>query len=204
LLARGLSSPGDLTFMLGQAAVQGFADRVRLLLAHGVAPDGTNHYNRRSHVENALLDGHAEIARQLIAAGATWPTFADHERFRIAVLANDEAEARRVLAASPTANTNSGTLIATAKHGRLASLRLALTLGVPIDGLDAQGLTALHHAARGGQLEAVRALVEHGASLTIRDPRYGGTPLGHAKHFASRWPTAHAAEIVDFLAQRSP
>ena len=67
---------------------------------------------------------------------------------------------------------------------------------------DADGLTALHHAARQGHLDVVRALVAHGASTTVRDPQYGGTALGHARHFNARWPRSHGAEIVALLERR--
>jgi hypothetical protein len=189
LLARGLTAERE--FLLGQAAVQGFDDRVRLLLEAGTSADGRNTYNKRTHLENALLEGHAEIARMLTDAGATPPSLNDRDRFRIAVLAGDEPEARRLLGDSPDA------LHAAARHGRLKALQLGLALGLPIDGRDRQGLTALHHAARAGHLEIVRELVARGASLVVRDPMYNGTPLGHARHFASRWP--HSADVVAFL-----
>lgn len=168
LFARGLTS--DLTFLLGQAAVQGFTERVQLLLAHGAPADGRNYYNKRTHLENALREGHAEIARILVDAGAP-------------VLGEE---------VTPT-------LAAAARHGRLDALRLALSQGAPIDAVDHGGLTALHHAARSGHLPIVRELVSRGASTTIRDPQYDGTPLGHARHFASRWPGEQRAEIVAFL-----
>ena len=150
-------------------------------------------------MENALLEGHTEIARLLTAAGAAAAALDEHEQFRVAVLANDEEAARRILVASPTAGTESAALIAAARHGRLDALELGLALGLPIDGRDADGLTALHHAARNGHLEVVRALVAHGASTAVRDPRYGGTALGHARHFAERWPRPHGAEIMAVL-----
>jgi ankyrin repeat protein len=199
LLARGLSSAADLDLLLGQAAVQGFTDRVRLLLASGASPDGRSRYNHRTHLEAALLEGHAEIARLLMSAGAAAPALTDNERFRVAVLANDAAEAKRILATSPSANTEPGALLAAARHGRLDAVELCLALGLPINGRDAQGLTALHHAARSGHLEVVRELVARGASVVVRDPIYDGTALGHAKHFAARWPRPHGAEIIALL-----
>lgn len=192
LLARGLSSARDLEYLLGQAAVQGFVERVQILLAHGAAADGRNRYNGRTHLENALLQGHADIAGQLIAANAPAPVFAERERFCVAVLANDAAAARGL---EPTAEP----LCAAARHGRLDAVELALSLGAPIDGRDANGLTALHHAAQSGHLAIVRTLVERGASCSVRDPLYDGTALGHARHFAARWPREDGAEIVAFL-----
>ncbi len=199
LLGRGLSSAPELDFLLGQAAVQGFVERVRLLLAHGAGADGRNRYNGRTHVENAVLEGHTEIAGLLIAAGARSPALREHERLRVAVLAMNEAEAHRILVASPSARAEPGALLAAARHGRLDALELGLALGLPIDGRDPAGLTPLHHAARNGHLGVVRELVARGAALDIRDPRYDGTALGHARHFAARWPRPHAAAIVACL-----
>lgn len=52
--------------------------------------------------------------------------------------------------------------------------------------------TALHHAVDSGRLDAVRVLVDAGASLEIRDRIYGGTPLDWAEHLGR-------PEIADFL-----
>jgi hypothetical protein len=202
LLARGLTS--DLDYLLGQAAQQGFEERVALLLAHGAAPGGRNHYNRRTHLENALLEGHGAIARMLFAAGASAPSLTDEERFQVAVVANDAAEALRILGTYPLANERPGALIAAARHGRLDAVKLALQLGVPIDGVDHGGLTALHHAAQKAHLEVVRLLLDEGASRTIEDPVYHGTPLGHARHFARRWPHRDAAAVVALLESTQP
>lgn len=197
LLARGLTR--DLDFLLGQAVQQGFVARVELLLAHGASADGRHHYNKRAHLENALLEGHAGIARMLERAGASPITLGGREAFRAAILRGDESEARTLLAAHPEAARDAGTLTAAARHGNLAAVKLALALGVELDAVDREGLTALHHAARSGHVEVVRELIAAGASLAIRDPQYGGTPLGHAMHFAERWPSAGRDQAVAVL-----
>jgi uncharacterized protein len=202
LFARGLTS--DIDFLLGQAAQQGFEDRVALLLAHGAAPGGRNHYNKRTHLENALLEGHLSIAAQLERAGAQLATFTGADAFRAECLRGDAVEARRLVAVDPTVAKNAGTLAAAARHGRLDALVLALSLGAPIDAVDHGGLTALHHAARAGHLEIAEELVSRGASLAIKDPQYGGTALGHARHFASRWPAPGRDAVVAFLSGVGP
>ncbi len=64
-----------LDYLLGQAAQQGFTKRVALLLQHGADPNGRNHYNRRTHLENALLSGHREHRRTPgTPGGAVSPT----------------------------------------------------------------------------------------------------------------------------------
>jgi ankyrin repeat protein len=193
------SGPSTLDYLLGQAAQQGFTDRVRLLLAHGARPDGRNYYNRRPHLDNALLEGHTDIAELLAKAGAAPAELTPAEAFRAAVLRADEPEARRLLAAHPEAAADPGTLAAAARHGKLPALRLALDLGLPIDAAPHDGKTALHAAAQAGQLAAAKELVARGAALDLRDPVYGGTPIGHANHFAERWPARGCAEIREFL-----
>lgn len=199
LLAHGLSSQPDLDFLLGQAAMQGFTERVRLLIAQNVGVDGRNRYNGRTHVENALLEGHRDVARLLIAAGAEAPSFDVQDRFRAAVLAGEAVNARDIVVASPDVGARSDAVIAAARHGNVEAIELGLALGIPIDRADKSGMTALHHAARGGHLDAVRVLVAHGASTTIRDRQYDGTALGHARHFNARWPRPHGAEVEAVL-----
>lgn len=203
LLARGLRATSDLDFLLGQAAVQGFAARARLLLAHGAAADGRSRYNHRTHRENALLEGHGALADLLAAAGAAAPSFDAKDALRVAVLAGDAGAARGLVAATPGLARDGAALRAAARHDRLEALELGLDLGLPIDDADHQGLTALHHAARAGHLRIAQRLVERGASLAVRDRLYRGTPLGHAEHFGARWPRPHGDALVAFLRARS-
>jgi len=192
-----------LDYLLGQAAQQGFTDRVALLLKHGAAPDGRNQYNKRSHLENARLNGHLEIAKMLESHGATALQLTGEEQFRAACLAGDEPEARRLLAVHPGARGQPGTLTAAADHGKLPAVRLALSLGLPIDGAAGDGFTPLHHAARAGQLAVAQELVARGAPLSARDRIYGGTPLNHASHFLEGWPTPARKQTADFLLRQT-
>jgi hypothetical protein len=193
------SQDSVLDYLLGQAAQQGFTARVALLLQHGADPDGRNHYNKRTHLENARLNGHPDIAALLQGRGAKPAQLTGEEQFRAAVLAGDGEEARRLLAAHPAAANDPGTLGAAAEHGNLAAVRLALDLGLAIDGAGRDGFTPLHQAARAGQLAVAKELVARGAPLDKRDVVYGGTPLNHAEHFLSGWPTTEREQIVAFL-----
>lgn len=65
---------------------------------------------------------------------------------------------------------------------------------------DADGATALHHAAERGNLELARALCDVGAELDAVD-RFGETPLARALH-AGPWKPAPAMEVVDLLRER--
>ena len=186
-------------YLLGQAAHMGFRDRVALLLQHGADANGRNHYNKRPHLENALLNGHQDIARVLEAAGAAAPVLTGEEQFRVACLAGVEPEARRLLAAHPAARNDPATLCTAAQHGLLPALRLGLDLGLPIDGAGRDGFTPLHLAAREGRLEAARELVARGAPLDARDKLYGGRPVDPADHFQNSWPTPARQQTLDYL-----
>ena len=196
------SETGEATifeYLLGQAADMGFRDRVALLLRHGADANGRNHYNKRPHLENALLRGHQEIARLLEAAGAVPPALTGEEQFRVACLAGDEPEARRLLTAHPAARNDPATLCTAAQHGLLPALRLGLDLGLPIAGAGRDGFTPLHLAAREGRLEAARELVARGAPLDARDKLYDGRPVDHADHFQNSWPTPGRQQTLDYL-----
>ncbi|WP_127587935.1 ankyrin repeat domain-containing protein [Paenibacillus koleovorans] len=80
-------------------------------------------------------------------------------------------------------------LTAAAMYSAGDTLALALLLrrgDVALDAYSPAGFhahaTPLHQAVAAGSLEAVRLLVDAGASLAIRDHIYGGTPLGWAEH----------------------
>jgi len=51
-----------------------------------------------------------------------------------------------------------------------------------VDGVDADGSTALHEAAYSGRADSVRHLLARGADPGRRDNRFDGTPLGWCRH----------------------
>ncbi|MGW5363534.1 ankyrin repeat domain-containing protein [Actinopolymorpha pittospori] len=68
------SPTGMVEEQLRWAAAHGMVERVRLLLAHGVDPDGRGYhpaYGDRTALALALGSGHREVARELVRAGAT-------------------------------------------------------------------------------------------------------------------------------------
>jgi ankyrin repeat protein len=64
----------------------------------------------------------------------------------------------------------------------LATMQLALAIGVDIDAVDDNGETAMHTAAYKNRAEPIKLLAEKGASIEIwnRENRYGSTPLAIA------------------------
>ncbi|HKA44867.1 MAG TPA: ankyrin repeat domain-containing protein [Burkholderiales bacterium] len=209
LLARGLREQVRLDYLLGASVKQGVADRVALLLAHGASPNGRDFYNKRTHLENALLRGHDLIAKMLVNHGAAAPSFSPGEGLRVACLRGHEEQIRHLTTAALEGRDDEATLVVAAQHGNLRAVRLCLdVLGVPVDATNDDGLTALHTAAGNGQRLVVDELLSRGASLTIRDPVHRGTPTDHARWVARTWPSPERADVARVLeaaaAQRPP
>lgn len=84
-------------------------------------------------------------------------------------------------------------LPAAAMAGDLDAVLRLLDLGLPVDGVDAQGCSALLRAAGGGHAEIAQRLLERGAQPTAR-ARTGATPLSAAI-------SMRHAPVVDALLQ---
>src|SRR5204863_6635738 len=92
---RAASVRDYLQLNLEWAAEHGFVERVRLLLDHGVDPNGRSHYRAedgRSAYQLAEGAGNREIAELLLAAGAQPREFAPLDRFVAACMRADRAE----------------------------------------------------------------------------------------------------------------
>lgn len=192
-----------LDYLLGVSVRQGFQDRVALLLLHGASAEGRDYYNHRTHHENALLDGHSQIAELLVRHGAQPAILTPAEQLRAAFLRADAAEVRRLTADGVEGRDDAATVIAAAQHGRLAALRMLLEAGAAASSTTPKGIPALHVAAEHGHRLVAEELLAHGASLEARDPVYGGTPLGRVTWFLRRRPTPEREETQRFLVARS-
>ena len=69
-----------------------------------------------------------------------------------------------------------------ASKGDLYEIQRLVSLGIPINGSDYHGRTALHLAASEGQVKAVELLCKAGASLEAQD-KWKMTPMQTAQHF---------------------
>ena len=69
-----------------------------------------------------------------------------------------------------------------AQNHATESVRALLDAGVPIDTRGDMGETALHWACWKGYADLAEVLVERGASLTVEDAQYHGTPPGWFGH----------------------
>ncbi len=172
--------------LLIRAAHAGFADRVRLLLAHGVNPAGigTQHPGGRAPIDEAVLLGHREVVELLAAAGAQ-PRGDDVDRLISACMAGDRAETEALLAADPTLVERAiarepAQLALAAEQERVDAVELLIELGFDLNAGYWRG--PLHEAAMRGNLEIIRLLIERGADPNLRDRGYEATPRGWAEH----------------------
>lgn len=181
------SIPAMLAMQLQYAATRNMPARVRLLLDHGVDPDGqSGHpaFEGRSPVELALRCGAQEIVAMLDGAGASPPELDGDQRFVAACMTGDAAEARRLLDADPATierlEAAEAPTVLAASAGNVAALRLMVELGCDVDAVSR--ISALHEAASNGDRTTVQALLELGADPNVRDTEFDAPPLGWARH----------------------
>jgi ankyrin repeat protein len=190
---------------LGWAARRNMPDRVRLLLDHGVDPNGPRTCypmgQARNALEVALFSGHEEVAAILVAAGATTPSLDPVEQCVAACMAADRAEVDRLRQADAdvverTRNQHPGLVGRAADLGHTEAVRLLVEVGFDVEGGPGNE-HPLHWAAFRGSLDTVQALVELGADTTRVDDRFDATPRGWADH-------AGHHEIADYLRSVEP
>ena len=138
-------------------------------------------------LDQAALSGAADLARQLLDAGARL-------RLPAAVALDRPHDVERLLAQEPDAlrpGARWGRLILRAAESSSAAVVGALlahgaSVHVRDDSRTAvdntHGYTPLHAAAFAGNLGAVRELLRHGASPSVREDKWWGTPAGWANH----------------------
>jgi ankyrin repeat protein len=195
LLAPALESPREMLEDALKAAVShGYAHRTRLLLDHGVDPNGygTRHriYHGRAPLEEAALRGHPEIVAMLEQAGAG-NDLDDVDVFVCAATAGDRDRTEEMLRTDPSLRERAMArrpeqIVGAAGSDRVASVGLLIDLGFDVNAVDRTTplhVTALHEAAHRGNMAMIRLLIDHGADPNVRDSGYDATPAGWAEHF---------------------
>lgn len=177
-----------------------FAERVELLLAHGVDPDGrgTQHPALRGKrpLERARESGASRIEAMLLAAGAE-PVASDAVDDLLAACARGDAElvdrlsahAPELLARHPDA------LIDAADRGNAPGVEQLARVGYDVN--RDVGRTALHVAAYNDHRAVCELLVRLGGDLTVRDHSFNATPADWAAH-------AHNDELAEWLRPPAP
>jgi ankyrin repeat protein len=176
------------------AAESGKAERVELLLRHGVDADGLGTRHPILHGQNAcalaVRNGNGRVAELLAAAGATAPQLDPVDELLAACMRGDEPRCRELLDADPglaaaAAGREPGQLRLAAELGRLDAIGLLAGLGFDVND-PREDATALHLAAFTGNRELVDLLLSLGADPTLRDRSFDATPAGWARHAQHR------------------
>ncbi len=179
---------------LAWAITHGRAERVRLLVSHGVdvaAPfdDGV------TVTSMAATTGHPELIGYLVEHGAPAPDLAPADAFVAAALAADRERMGRLLAGHPglrdqLRQARPALVTWAAACGSPGAVEFLVELGFDLNARgrtdvpsDQPWQTALHKAAEDGNLELARTLLRLGADPDLRDQRFNSTPLGWARYF---------------------
>ncbi len=203
-LGAALDSPEQMVRgQLRWAVSHGMAERVELLLAHGVdaaAPfdDGV------TAVALAATTGHAPLVDLLVAHGLPAPTLEPVDAYIAAALAADRTGLDRVQAAHPgvveaARAARPALVVWAAASGNAGAVELLVAAGFDVNARGRTDVpvedpwhTALHGAAESGDVELARTLLRLGADPDIRDQRFDSTPLGWARY-------QDHAEVADLL-----
>lgn len=170
---------GMLDYLLGNAVSRNHLKRTRWLLERGAQATAPHFYSKRNLHTEALLGGFTELAQLLRDHGAQPERLDGAHAFQTACMSGDRETARRLLAAHPEYLRFPGPMYQAADRDRVDVIELLFELGVSPD-VEHGGWTALHSAAHSNSLRAAKLLIEHGATIDVREAKYRSTPLGHA------------------------
>jgi len=156
------------------------AELFGLLLDAGGDPDAPAQ-DGHSPYRIAIRQGKTDIADLLAQHGARDDT-TDADRFLLACRQGNQADAERLLRATPglpglLGGDGDFALVDAAGHGQAGAVRLMLDAGFPLDARGQDGATPLHAAAGSGSAEVVRLLLDRGAGAEARDTTWDSTPL---------------------------
>ncbi|GIX38562.1 MAG: hypothetical protein KatS3mg127_1801 [Silanimonas sp.] len=168
---------------LGLAVETGQTRLLEALLARGLDPNARD-ARGITPLHHAVARGDETAIRRLVAHGASAEArAADGQTPKGAALARGRRDLAEWLDWGPWPlpgrPLRPGDLPAAAMAGDFAAVVRLIALGLPVDGTDAQGCTALLRAAGGGHLALVEHLLGLGAD-PARAARTGATPLSAA------------------------
>ena len=153
---------------------------VEALVHHGADIAARRGDGRTAYVL-AELNGNDAIAEWLLTHHAP-REISEVDRFVGACSRGDRTTAEAMFAARPGLRAEITTehhaaLRRAAEHDDTRALETMLACGFDVNAGDEIGSTALHRAAMAGRPEAVRLLLAHGASVTLRDREFHAQPL---------------------------
>lgn len=184
------ADPNELSPSTGTRPLQHAVQRGRslahlqALVAHGADPAAPDLHGQ-TLAWHAARCGRADVLAWLAPMGLQ-PPQAPGERFLAACAAADEGAARELLAQQPgllqaLSPADRALLPEQTQRGAMASVRLMLALGWPVDVPGPWQASALNQAAFRGDAAMVALLLQHGARWSERNG-YGGTALGSCLH----------------------
>ncbi len=181
---------------LHQALRLRWHDLVRALLARGVDPESRDAAGTSALMLACQLDDEAMVRGLLLQGAQPAARAVDGQTAQGLALALGRANLTRWLGWSswrlPRRPLRDADVSAAARQGDVEAVERLLDLGLGLDGVDAQGCTALLRACGGGHVELARKLLERGADVS-RAAHSGATCLSVAL-------TADRIEIVRLLA----
>lgn len=199
-------SPAELIRdQLSWAVTHDMRDRVRLLAEHGAdlrtpfeageerLVQCVNAGDGRTPAEVAAICGCWAVLDWLVEHGhVPRPAAEGPDGLIAAALAGDRRTAERLAGHADAARRQRPGLIVWAASRRawpaiplLAELGWNVNARARVDApVEEEWETALHEAARAGEIDAMRMLIELGADPGIHDARFDATPLGWAEHFS--------------------
>jgi ankyrin repeat protein len=159
---------------------------LRLLLEAGANPNEVNpraetalHWavwrGRSAETIAALLDSGADLEAKRHDGHTAYSMAAERGRQDIVAL----LEARGAIPVSADSKASIPDLVMSRSS---AAIRALLAADKPVDERGEMGATALHWACWKGYADLVELLLDHGASLTIEDEQFHGTPPGWFAH----------------------
>ncbi len=170
----------------GETPLHVVARRWNVSLAEELVARGADVSRRRADGRTpyavAELQGNRAVAAWLLQHGAS-DEVSEVDRMVAACSRGDRAAVEAMLAARPSLRDQIApehyiALYQAAERGDVPALECLMASGFdPNRGDDEIGKTALHAAAMAGRPEAVRALLAHGASVTVRDREFHAQPL---------------------------
>ncbi|HJZ63336.1 MAG TPA: ankyrin repeat domain-containing protein [Candidatus Acidoferrum sp.] len=153
---------------------------VELLVSRGADVNKRRPDGRTPHTL-AALHGNDEVAAWLLQHGAK-DELSPLDRFVAACSSGDNAQAQSLLKKHSNLRHELRAehhlmMHTPAERGDARTLETMLLCGFDPNVKDSNGVEALHRAAMGGHIEAVKVLVANGASVTAVDGMFAATPL---------------------------